>query len=102
VKILTLLLLAFLSCPQSSTTQQPTSAAESAISAEGLGIYRDFLNFYIGKGSAKLNLVETTTIFTADDFDDDCLKAFLLMRSARRVSSHIDLMPQRRKAGPSC
>ena len=64
MKTLTLLLLASLTAPQSSTTQHPTSAAESTISAEALGIYHDFLISYAGRNHMKVNLVRTTTVLT--------------------------------------
>jgi hypothetical protein len=81
VKVLSLLLLASLSAPQSSSTQQPTNAAESTISTDALDIYHDFLNSYADGNHMKVNLVRTTTILETrsggpGDADSGCSKHF--------------------------
>lgn len=77
MKILTLCLLAALSCVPNNSRPQ-AGAAQTGISPEALRIYQDFLVSYQKqeKASGKLNLVQTTTaIFQAGD-RDECLKRF--------------------------
>ena len=52
--------------------------APGALSKDALEIYSDFLDGYIGKNQAKVNLVETTSVFhvNASERDTPCLKHF--------------------------